>query len=87
VAKVNANPDRLRDLAKKLTAQAQQLDTLKRTVMRDVGAAEWDDQEKRKFEQELVSDLGRLNALADRLRTHYPAILHRKAKALDDFRR
>jgi hypothetical protein len=84
---VVADPDKLRDLAKKMNSAGQQLEALRAQLMKALQATEWNDRERQKFEQELTADLKRAVAVAQRLQTHYPPMLQRKAKALDDFRR
>lgn len=84
---VIADPEKLRDLAKKMSAAGQQLDAMRNQIAKSVANAGWDDSERRRFEEQLAADLRSVAAVAQRLQSQYPSILQRKARALDEFRR
>ncbi|MGO9902768.1 MAG: hypothetical protein ACLP0J_24460 [Solirubrobacteraceae bacterium] len=84
---VIADPEKLRDLAKKMSAAGQQLDAMRNQIAKSVANAGWDDSERRRFEEQIAADLKTVGAVAQRLQSQYPSILQRKARALDEFRR
>lgn len=87
MAGVNADPDKLRELSKKLQAAGSELEQLRNQTMRAFQATRWDDTEGHRFEQQLSGDLKAAAKIGQKLRTDYPKTLERKARALDDFRR
>lgn len=87
MAGINADPDKLRDLSKKLQAAGTELEQLRNQISRAFQAAGWDDNEGRRFEQQLSNELKSAARIGQRLRGDYPKTLERKARALDDFRR
>jgi hypothetical protein len=84
---VNADPSKLRDLAKKLKSVGDQIEQMQRQALGALQASGWEDRERQRFEAELARDLKAATALARRLQNDYPKVLERKAQALDDFRR
>jgi hypothetical protein len=84
---VQADPDKLRQLARMMTSASQQLEVLSKQVRKALDGCGWRDSERVKFEQQLAPDLKQLHAMSERLRSQYPPILQRKAEALDEFRR
>jgi len=84
---VNADPDKLRQLASKLKNAGQQIEQLQRQALGALQSSGWNDRERERFEADLARDLKTAAALGQRLQTDYPKTLERKAKALDDFRR
>lgn len=84
---ISADPEKLRDLAKKLASAGQQMDSIRSQIAKAVANAGWDDPERRRFEEQVNSDLKMVAAVAQRLQSQYPSLLQRKARALDDFRR
>jgi hypothetical protein len=84
---VNADPSKLRDLAKKLKAAGNQIEQLHRQALGALQSSGWDDGERRRFEADLSRDLRSAAAIGRRLQNDYPKALERKARALDDYRR
>jgi hypothetical protein len=87
VPSVMADPDKLRELSKKLKAAGNQVEGLGSQLIKTLQSTGWNDRERQKFEQALAADLKAATAVARRLQNEYPAILERKARALDEFRR
>ena len=84
---VNADPAKLRDLAKKLKASGQQMEQLQRQALGALQSSGWNDRERQRFEADLSRDHKSATAIGRKLQNDYPKALERKAKALDDFRR
>jgi hypothetical protein len=84
---VNADPSKLRELAKKLKSTGDQIEQMQRQTLGALQASGWDDRERQRFEADLSRDMKAVAAIGRRLQNDYPKTLERKAKALDDFRR
>lgn len=84
---VNADPDKLRELAKKLKRSGEQIEQMQRQALGALRSSGWNDRERQRFEAALSRDLKAATAIARKLRGDYPQALERKARALDDFRR
>lgn len=84
---VMADPDKLRELAKKLKSCGEQMERMQRQAHGALRASGWNDRERQRFEAGLSRDLKAAAAIAQKLRDDYPKVLERKAKALDEFRR
>lgn len=84
---VMADPAKLRDLAKRLKAAGAQIEGIRSQLTKTLQSTGWNDRERQKFEQALSNDLKTAVTVAHRLQQEYPAMLERKARALDDFRR
>lgn len=87
MAQINADPDKLRDLSRKMKAAAGQIESMRSQLLKGLASTGWNDRERQKFESELSADLKKATAISQQLKSHYPAILERKARALDEFRR
>jgi hypothetical protein len=87
VSNVVADPDRLRDLARKLKAAGAQIESLQNQLAKSLNSTGWRDRERDKFEQALSPDLKALSNVARRLQREHPMALERKARALDEFKR
>ena len=84
---VHADPDKLRDLAKKLKRSGEQIEQMQRQALGALRSSGWNDRERQRFEAALSSDLKAATGIARKLRDDYPKALERKARALDEFRR
>lgn len=84
---VIADPDKLRELAKKLRSLGEQIEQMQRQALGALQASGWNDRERQRFEGDLSRDLKAASAVGRKLQNDYPKVLERKAKALDDFRR
>ena len=84
---VIADPDKLRELAKKLKSSGDQIEQMQRQALGALQASGWNDRERQRFEADLSRDLKAVSAIGRKLQNDYPKALERKAKALDDFRR
>jgi hypothetical protein len=84
---VIADPDKLRELAKKLKSSGDQIEQIQRQALGALQASGWNDRERQRFEADLSRDLKAVSAIGRKLQNDYPKALERKAKALDDFRR
>ncbi len=84
---VIADPDKLRELAKKLKNSGDQIEQLQRQALGALQASGSNDHERQRFEADLSRDLKAAFAIGRKLQNDYPKALERKAKALDDFRR
>lgn len=86
MAEVKADPDKLRQFAKALSASSQQFDQLTRSLQRSLDATNWRDSERQRFEADFSQTLKAISQLSDRLRSQYVPQLQKKAEALDRFR-
>ena len=84
---VNADPDKLRELAKKLKNAGEQIEQMQRQALGALHASAWNDRERQRFEADLTRDLKAATAIGRKLQNDYPKALERKAQALDNFRR
>ena len=84
---VNADPDKLRELAKKLKSSGEQIEQMHRQALGALQASGWNDRERQRFEADLSRDLKAAAVIGRKLQSDYPTTLERKAQALDDFRR
>jgi uncharacterized protein YukE len=83
---VNADPEKLRQFAKTLTASSQQFEQLARSLQRSLDATNWKDSERQRFESDFKQTLKAISQFAERLRSQYVPQLQKKAEALDRFR-
>ena len=83
---VSADPEKLRQFARTLTASAQQFEQLSRQLQRSLETTGWQDSERQRFEQDFKQTLKSISQLADRLKSQYVPQLQKKADALDRFR-
>jgi hypothetical protein len=84
---VNADPAKLREVAKKLKSAGDQIDQSQRQALGALRSSGWNDRERERFEADLSHDLKTACAIARKLQNDYPKVLERKAQALDEFRR
>lgn len=84
---VVADPNKLRDLARKLKKAGRQIEEAQRQALGALQSSGWTDAERRRFEADLSRELRTVAAVGRKLQNDYPKTLERKAKALDDFRR
>ena len=82
---VAADPARLREFAKVLSASAQQFEQLARRLQRSLDQTNWRDAERQKFEADFVQMVRSVAQFSDRLRSQYVPQLQRKAEALERF--
>lgn len=87
MAQINADPDKLRELSRKMKSAAVQIESMRSQLMKGLASTGWNDRERQKFEAELTADLKKVMTVSQRLKSQYPSILQRKASALDEFRR
>lgn len=83
---VIADPEKLRQFAKTLTASAQQFEQLARQLQRSLDQTNWRDGERQKFEADFKQTLKGVTQFTDRLRSQYVPQLQKKAEALERFR-
>ncbi len=83
---VNADPEKLRQFAKALSASSQQFDQLARSLQRSLDATNWKDSERQRFESDFKQTLKTISQFSERLRSQYVPQLQKKAEALDRFR-
>jgi hypothetical protein len=86
MARVDADPEKLKQLANQFKAGADSCEQLARQLQRSLDRADWHDQERQKFEASLKESLRALSRVADQFRSQFPAELQRKAAALEQFR-
>lgn len=87
MAGFDADPNKLRDLSKRLQKAGDELEQLRNQVGRALQSAGWDDTEGRRFQQSLDTDLKVAQRLGQKMRSEYTRTLERKARALDEYRR
>ncbi len=83
---VNADPEKLKQLAKTLTSSADQLQQIARSLSRAVDNSVGRDAEMRKFQQDFAQTLKSLSQLTETLKGQYAPALQKKAAALDQYR-
>lgn len=83
---VNADPDKLRQFARSLTASAQQFEQLARQLQRSLDSTGWKDSERQRFEQDFKQTLKAVSQVTERLRSQHVPQLNKKAEALEKFR-
>jgi hypothetical protein len=84
---VIADPDKLREVAKKLKNAGEQIEQMQRQALGALQSSGWNDSERQRFEADLSRDMKAAAAIGRKLQNDYPKVLERKARALDDFRR
>lgn len=83
---VHADPQKLRELAKSLSASADQLQQVARNMSRALDSSGWDDSERQRFEQDFKQTVKALNQFTEKLKGQYASALQRKAAALEQYR-
>jgi ABC-type transporter Mla subunit MlaD len=84
--KVDADPEKLKQLAKDLQAGAEQCEQIVRQMQQAVARADWRDPEGVRFAEQVKEQLRPLARVADGLRSRFPTELRRKVAALEQFR-
>lgn len=84
---VNADPEKLKQLAGALQKAAQQCEQISRQLQRSLDNTGWRDPERTKFEQNLKESLKALNRIADHMKSQLAPQLQKKAAALEQFHR
>ena len=77
---VNADPAKLREVAKKLKNAGDQIEQMKRQALGALQSSGWNDRERQRFEADLSRDLKAASAIARKLQNDYPKVLERKAQ-------
>lgn len=83
---VNADPEKLKQLAKTLSSSADQLQQIARTLARSVDGSVGRDAEMQKFQQEFKQSLRTLTRFGETLKGQYAPALQKKAAALEQYR-
>lgn len=83
---VIADPEKLRNFSRVLTASAQELEQVVRRLQRGLDQTGWRDSERQKFEADFQQTLRSVSQFTERLRDQYLPTLQRKAEALERFR-
>jgi hypothetical protein len=87
LSNLTADPDRLRDLARKLKVAGAQIESMQGQIAKALSSTGWQGQERGKFEQSLSADLKTLVKVAQLLQRDRALDLERKARVLDEFKR
>jgi uncharacterized protein YukE len=85
MSQVTADPAKLRQFAKTVSACAQQLEQLTRQLQRGLDQTGWRDGERQKFEADFGSALRSIRQVSEKLNSHFVPQLQRKAEALERF--
>lgn len=83
---VNADPEKLRQLAVQLSSTAEQCEQISRQLLRSLEATGWKDSERDRFEATLKAALRQVTKAGDQMKSDLAPQLRRKATALDQFR-
>ncbi len=83
---VKADPEKLRELAKSLTASADQMQEIARSLSRALSNSGWQDAERQKFEQDFKQTVKTIGQFTEKLKGQYAPALQKKAAALDQYR-
>jgi len=86
VPNVHADPEKLKQFSKKLVASADQLEQLARGLSRALQASGWEDDERRRFEQDFTTTVKNLTRFTEKLKGEYAPALQKKAAALEQYR-
>ncbi len=86
VPDVHADPEKLKQLAKTLTASSDQLQQIARGLSRALDNSGWQDAERQKFEQDFRQTLKTLTQFTEKLKSEYATALQKKAAALEQYR-
>jgi DNA repair ATPase RecN len=87
MAHVHADPERLKQLARDFQSSSQQCEQIARQLQRSLDRTDWDDDERRKFQDSLKETLRMLSRVSEQFRSYYPMVLQKKVAALEQFRR
>lgn len=85
MSQITADPVKLRQFAKRLSASAQQLDQLARQLQRGLDQTGWRDSERQKFDADFHQALRSIRQLTEQLNGYFVPQLQRKAEALERF--
>lgn len=86
MAKVDADPEALRQFAKQLRASTEQYKQVTRTLKQRLDQLDWHDDQRRQFESQLETTLKALDRFAENVHAQHAPALERKAAALDAYR-
>ena len=84
---VHADPDKLRQFARELRRASSDLEGQASSLLKRLGNIDWDDAERRQFENDMGAVTKAIGQFSRRLRDEYAPRLEHKARALDEFRR
>ncbi len=87
MAIVNADPEKLKQLAKTFTSSASQLEQVARAMRRALDQSGWNDSERQKFEVDFSATVKTLNQFTEKLKGQYAIELNKKAASLDQYGR
>lgn len=82
---VQADPEKLKQLARTFVASADQLQQMTRALSRALENSGWRDMERQKFEQDFKQTLRTLGQFTEKLKGQYAPDLQRKAAALEQY--
>jgi uncharacterized protein YukE len=85
VPNVHADPDKLKQFGKSLTASADKLDEVVRGLSQGLSNSGWNDSERQKFEESFQQIVKNLGQFTNKLREYGPQ-LQKKAAALEQYR-
>ena len=83
---VNADPEKLNQLAKTMSSSADQLQQIARSLARAVDSSVGRDAEMRRFQQDFKQALKTLTRFSETLKDQYAPTLQKKAAALEQYR-
>lgn len=83
---VNADPEKLNQLAKTLSSSADQLQQIARSLGRAVDGSVGRDAEMQKFQQDFKQSLKTLTRFSETLKSQHAPALQKKAAALEQYR-
>jgi len=83
---VNADPEKLRQLAAKLLNSGLLCEQMSRDLLRTLEATGWKDSERDRFEATLKASLRQVTKAGEQMKADLAPQLRRKATALDQFR-
>lgn len=83
---VHADPEKLKQFAKSMTASADQLEQVARGLSRALESSGWQDSERQKFEQDFKQTLKAVSQFTNKLKSQYAPAVQKKAAALEQYR-
>jgi ABC-type transporter Mla subunit MlaD len=87
VPPVNADPEKLQQLAKTLSSSADQLQQIARSLARAVDGSVGQDADMQRFQQDFKQALKTLTRFSETMKSQYAPALQKKAAALEQYLR
>ena len=87
MARVDADPESLRQFAKQLRRTEESVKQQLRQLTSQLNGLDWNDDQRQRFESELTQMTKQIERFASNISSTYAPSLEKKARALDEYRR